>query len=49
MKKKENKECKIVCDGKDVAKISCSENGFSVKRTAEGKKMQRDDCGCGCY
>jgi hypothetical protein len=39
MEKKECKECKIVCDGKEVAVINCSEDGFTIKCTEEGKKL----------
>lgn len=35
------KECKIVCDGKEIATIKCSENGFSVECTEEGKNMYK--------
>jgi hypothetical protein len=42
----ECKECKIVCDGKEVATISCSEDGFSIKCTDEGKEMCKQFCGC---
>jgi hypothetical protein len=33
------KECKIVCDGKDVAIIKCDEDGLHIKHTKEGKEM----------
>jgi hypothetical protein len=33
------KECKVVCEGKEVATISCDEGGFSIKCTEEGKKL----------
>ncbi len=43
----ETKECKIVCDGKEVATIDCTEDGFSVKCTDEGKELCKDMCkGC---
>jgi len=35
----ECKECKVVCDGKEVATITCNENGFSVQCTEEGKRL----------
>ncbi len=43
----ECKECKVVCDGKEIATIDCTENGFSVKYTDEGKNMCKEFCkGC---
>jgi hypothetical protein len=36
------KDCKIVCDGKEVATIKCSEKGFSIECTDEGKQMCRE-------
>jgi hypothetical protein len=33
------KDCKIVCDGKEVAILKCGKNGFSIECTEEGKKM----------
>jgi hypothetical protein len=33
------KDCKIVCDGKEVASVSCTEDGLNIKYTKEGKKM----------
>lgn len=33
------KNCKVVCDGKEVAILSCSEDGFTLKCTEEGRKM----------
>jgi hypothetical protein len=42
------KECKVVCDGKEVATLTCSEDGFSLKCTEEGKKMCKDGK-CGCF
>jgi hypothetical protein len=33
------KECKIVCGGKTVATIECSEGGFTVKCSDACKKM----------
>ncbi len=35
----ECKDCKIVCDGKEVAVIKCTEKGFSIECTEECKKM----------
>ncbi len=35
----ECKDCKIVCGGKEVATITCGEDGFSIKCTEEGNKM----------
>jgi len=32
------KECKIVCEGKEIANFNCDENGFSIKFTEEGKE-----------
>lgn len=36
------KECKIVCDGKEIATIKFSEKGFSVECTEDGKKMCKE-------
>lgn len=33
------KECKIICEGKEVAIIDCTKDGFNIKCTQEGKKM----------
>ena len=35
----ECRECKVTCDGKEVATINCTEDGFTVKCTEEGKSM----------
>ena len=35
----ECKECKIVCNEKEVATISCTEEGLIIKCTEEGKKL----------
>jgi len=43
-----NKECKITCDKKDVATIMHTEDGVSIKLTAEGKKMFHECCGKDC-
>ncbi len=40
------KECKVVCDGKEVATLTCSEDGFSVKCNEECKKMCKGMKGC---
>jgi len=40
-----NKECKIVCDGKEVATLLCSKDGCNIKPTAEGKKLL-SECDC---
>jgi len=40
------KECKVVCDGKEVATINCSRDGFSIKCTEEGKSMCKELKGC---
>ncbi|MFH1722542.1 MAG: hypothetical protein ABH950_08075 [Candidatus Altiarchaeota archaeon] len=37
----ECKECKIVCNGKDIATIDCNKDGITIKCTKEGK----DICG----
>ena len=33
------RECKIVCNGKEVAAINCSDGEISIKCTEEGKRM----------
>lgn len=40
------KECKVVCEGKEVATLTCTEDGFALKCTAEGKKMCKDGKCC---
>lgn len=41
------KNCKIVCDGVEIASIDCRKDGFSIKCTDEGKEMCKDICkGC---
>lgn len=40
-----NKDCKIVCNGKEIATILCSEDGFNIRTTAEGKKLF-SECDC---
>lgn len=41
-----NKECKITCDGKEIANLDCSKGGLSVKYTEDGKKFMKDNCNC---
>jgi hypothetical protein len=41
------KDCKIVCDGKEIATISCTKDGFSVKCTEKGKELCKE-FGCEC-
>jgi hypothetical protein len=36
------KDCKIVCDGKEIATIACGDGAFSIKCTEEGKKMFKE-------
>lgn len=43
-----NKECKITCDGKEMATILCSKDGCNIRPTEEGKKMFKDCCGKDC-
>jgi len=40
------KDCKLVCDGKEVATITCGEDGFSIKHTKEGKELLKNFKGC---
>ncbi|MBI5679726.1 MAG: hypothetical protein HZC47_02375 [Methanobacterium sp.] len=42
----ENKECKIVCNDKTVATISCNKDGMKIVPTKEGKEMCKDVKGC---
>ncbi len=35
----ECKDCKVVCDGKEVAVITCTDDGVNIKCTDEGKTM----------
>ena len=45
----ECKECKIVCDGKEVATFGCDEDEFHVKCTEEGKRLFKElKKGCCC-
>lgn len=41
-----DKEFKITSEGKEIATIECSEGGFSVKCTEEGKKLCKGFKGC---
>jgi len=39
------KECKIVCEGKEIGTLECTENGFNVSFSKEGKEMcNKDKC-----
>ncbi len=45
------KECKIVCNGKEIATIDCTKEGINIKCTEEGKKicsefLGKDGKGC---
>ncbi|MCK5698678.1 MAG: hypothetical protein KAH93_02440 [Candidatus Aenigmarchaeota archaeon] len=41
------KECKITCDGKEVATIECKEDGINIRCTKEGKNLCKEfDKGC---
>ncbi|MBR9705006.1 hypothetical protein GOV12_06350 [Candidatus Pacearchaeota archaeon] len=40
----ENKECQVICEGKEIATLNCSKDGFSIKFTNEGKEMCKDHC-----
>ena len=40
----EGKECKIVCDGKEVGTITCTGNGFKIEFTEEMKKIHEECC-----
>jgi hypothetical protein len=42
--KMKNKECKITCDGKEVATVECTGDGCNFKVTEEGKKLLKDHC-----
>jgi len=44
VKRMKCKDCKVVCDGKEVATLTCSDEGFSVKCTEEGKKLCKGGC-----
>ncbi|MFC2162052.1 hypothetical protein ACFLRF_00090 [Candidatus Altiarchaeota archaeon] len=41
------KDCKIVCGGKEMATISCSEDGIKIQATDDGKKFfSKMSAGC---
>lgn len=40
------KEFKITSDGKEIATIGCTGNGFSVNCTEEGMKLCKSFKGC---
>jgi hypothetical protein len=40
------KECKIVCDGKEVATIKCDKKGLHILPTEEGMKLCKEHCDC---
>ncbi len=41
------KDCKIVCDGTEIATIKCGNDGFSINYTEKGKKLGKELCnGC---
>ena len=40
----EGKECKIICDDKEVGTISCTGNGFKVEFAEDWKKMHEGCC-----
>ena len=40
------KECKVVCEGKEVATISCDKEGVTIKCTKEGKELFKEFKGC---
>jgi len=44
----ECKDCKIVCNGKEVGTVTCGEGGIKVQCTEEGKAMCKECCGEGC-
>ncbi|MFH2020675.1 MAG: hypothetical protein ABIJ34_04625 [archaeon] len=37
-----DKDCKVMCDGEEVATISCKEGEFSIKCTDKGKHMCKE-------
>jgi hypothetical protein len=46
-KNMKSKDCKIVCDGVEVATIRHEDGELTVKATKEGKKMCQEFCnGC---
>ncbi len=40
------KDCKVVCEGKEIASISCGEGGMTIKCTKEGKELCKEFKGC---
>jgi hypothetical protein len=45
--KMKDKDCKIVCDGVEIATIKSKEGEFGITWTEEGKKRCKDLCkGC---
>lgn len=39
----ECKDCKIICDGTEIATIKCgNDEGFSINYTEKGKKMYKE-------
>lgn len=38
------KECKIVCEGKEVATISCTKEGINIKCTEDVKQLFKGCC-----
>jgi len=38
------KDCKIVCEGKEIAVINCEKEGINVRFTEEGKKLCGEFC-----
>jgi hypothetical protein len=43
-----HKECKITCDGKEMATIKFTENGLQIEHTELGKKLMKECCANGC-
>ena len=42
------KECKVVCDGKEVATIKFTEEGLLIQHTELGKKYMKECMTKGC-
>jgi hypothetical protein len=41
------KECKIVCDGVEIASVNHTDGELIIKATKEGKKLFQEHCkGC---
>jgi len=40
------KDCKIVCDGKEVAVVTCSKDGVTIRCTEAGKEFCKQFAGC---